>query len=185
MNNLSETMISSEQKFAGKILDVRLDIIRLPDGRVAEREYVRHNGAVAIMAVKNDGSIIMEEQFRYAQGRTFLEIPAGKLDFPDEDHLEAAKRELREETGAVAESMTYLGEYIPSPAILGEKIYMYLAEGLTFGETDLDDDEFINVSSYSLEELVDMVMNGEITDGKTQIAVLKLDRIRKDRQSRK
>ena len=102
-----------------------------------------------------------------------LEIPAGKLDSTDEDHVEAALRELREETGAHCERLTDLGLYRSTPAILDEKIDLYLAEGLTFGEMDLDEDEFLAVERIPLSTLLDMVMNGEITDGKTQVAILK------------
>ena len=119
----------------------------------------------------------MERQYRYAHGRTFFEIPAGKLDSPDEDPLEAAKRELREETGAIADKMTYLGRIDPTPALINEKIHLYLAERLSFGERELDDDEFLTVEAHPLPDLVDMVMSGEIKDSKTQIAVLKYDRI--------
>jgi ADP-ribose pyrophosphatase len=115
----------------------------------------------------------MERQYRYAHGRVFFEIPAGKLDSPDEDPLSAAKRELREETGAVAGKIEFLGELDTSPALVSEKIYMYLAEDLSFGECDPDDDEFLEIIKIPLSKLVDMVLSGEIEDGKTQSAVLR------------
>ncbi len=180
-DKLFEREISSKEVFSGKVIRACVDEIELPNGKRATREYVKHNGAVAIMAVTREGKILVEEQFRYAHRRVFLEIPAGKLDTPDEIPLEAAKRELREETGAVAEKMSYLGVYIPSPAILGERIYMYLAEGLDFGERELDEDEFLTVREYDLDTLLSMVMRGEIEDGKTQIAVLKYAQILRDR----
>ena len=175
--NLIEKEISSNEVFSGRVIRACVDEVELPNGNTATREYVKHNGAVAIMAVTREGKILIEEQFRYAHRRVFFEIPAGKLDSPEEKPLDAAIRELREETGAVAEKMTYLGVYIPSPAILGERIYMYLAEGLSFGERELDEDEFLTVSEYDLDTLLSMVMRGEIEDGKTQIAVLKYKEI--------
>jgi ADP-ribose pyrophosphatase len=119
----------------------------------------------------------MERQYRYAHGRMFFEIPAGKLDSAEEDPYDAAVRELREETGAKAEKMTYLGRIDPTPALINEKIHLYLAEGLSFGERELDEDEFLEVEAVPLSELVEMVMSGEIKDSKTQIAVLKLEKI--------
>jgi ADP-ribose pyrophosphatase len=121
----------------------------------------------------------MERQYRYPHGREFFEIPAGKLNYKDEDPLEAAKRELREETGAVAKKYTDLGEMVPSPAILGEKVRMYLAEDISFTERELDEDEFLDVERVPLEKLYSMVMAGEIADAKTQICVLKVASLKK------
>jgi ADP-ribose pyrophosphatase len=115
----------------------------------------------------------MERQYRYPHGRVFLEIPAGKLDYPEEDLSEAVSRELREETGAVAERYTYLGRIDTTPALINEKIHLYLAEGLTFGERELDEDEFLDVVKVPFAEVVEMIMRGEIPDAKTQTAVLK------------
>lgn len=102
-----------------------------------------------------------------------LEIPAGKLDYIGEDPEEAALRELREETGAIPKRFRFIGKYLGSPALLNEQIWMYLAEGLEFGENDLDDDEFLNVEKIPVDELVERILSGEIEDGKTQAAVLK------------
>jgi ADP-ribose pyrophosphatase len=110
------------------------------------------------------------------------EIPAGKLDSRDEDHVEAALRELREETGATCQKLTYLGLFRSTPAILDEKIDLYLAEGLTFGERDLDDDEFLNTVRVPLSDLVEDVMQGRITDGKTLVAILKVNEILRRRK---
>ena len=150
------------------------DTVLLPNGKEAVREVCIHIGAVAIIPMLDDGRVVMERQFRYPHARVFLEIPAGKLDSPDEDVLEAAKRELLEETGAVAEKYTDLGVMIPSPAVLSEKITLFLAEGLNFGDRSLDDDEFLDVELIPLSELYEMVMRGEIEDAKTAIAVLKV-----------
>ncbi len=175
--NIEEKFISREEIFNGIVLHVVRDTVELPNGNTAIREVCLHLGAVAIIPLLPDGRVIMERQYRYAHGRTFFEIPAGKLDSADEDPLEAAKRELREETGAVAGKITYLGRIDTTPALINEKVHLYLAEDLTFGERELDEDEFLETEAVPLNTLVDMVMSGEIKDSKTQIAVLKLSRI--------
>ena len=179
MGNLEEKFISRENIYDGVVLKVVRDTVELPDGNQAIRELCLHMGAVAIIPLLDDGRVLMERQYRYAHGRMFFEIPAGKLDSADEDPLDAAIRELREETGAVAEKMTYLGRIDPTPALINEKIYLYLAEGLKFGERELDEDEFLEVERIPLERMLEMVMSGEITDGKTQIAVLKVHLLKK------
>ena len=173
MSNLEEKQIKREEIFKGVALHVVKDEVLLPNGHRGVREISLHNGASAIIPILSDGRVIMERQFRYAHGRVMLEIPAGKLDTPDEIPLEAAKRELREETGAVAEKITFLGTIAPSPALIDEVIYLYMAEGLSFGERELDQDEFLDLELIHLDRLYEMVMQGEITDGKTQIAILK------------
>ena len=173
MKHLEEKFVSRKEIFDGHVLHVVCDTIELPNGKEATREICLHNGAVAIIPILPDGRVIMERQYRYAHGSVMLEIPAGKLDSADEIPLEAAARELREETGAIAGKMTYLGEIVASPALVSEVIHLYLAEELTFGERELDEDEFLDVEYIPHTELVDMVMRGEIPDGKTQIAVLK------------
>ncbi len=170
---LEEKQLSSENIFDGHVLHVRLDKITLPNGKEATREYCHHNGAVCVIPLTDEGEIICVRQYRYAMHEPLLEIPAGKLDTPDENPDDAAIRELREETGAICKKLTKLGMYYPSPAILDEKIHMYLAEGLTFGETDLDEDEFLEMVKVPLEDLAIMVLNGQIKDGKTQAAVLR------------
>ena len=177
---LVEEQLSREEIYKGALLHVVKDIVRLPNGAEACREYCLHPGAVCVIPLLSDGRVIMERQYRYAHRRVFYEIPAGKLDFPGEDPLEAAKRELREETGAIAETYTFLGELDTTPAMVDEKIYMYLAEGITFGERALDEDEFLTVETAPLSELVEKVMNGEIADAKTQIAILKVARLRSE-----
>ena len=172
-SELEEKQTSSTQIFDGKVLHVRLDGITLPNGEPATREYCHHNGAVCVIPVTDEGEIICVRQFRYPFHEALIEIPAGKLDAPDEDPTEAALRDLREETGAKCERLTYMGLYYPSPAILDEKIYMYLAEGLTFGETDFDEDEFLEIVRIPVDELCQAILKGEIRDGKTQAAVLR------------
>ncbi|MBQ8381520.1 MAG: NUDIX hydrolase [Clostridia bacterium] len=177
-SELTEKQLSREEIFRGKVLHLVNDTVLLPNGEKANREICLHVGAVCIIPILPDGRVIMERQFRYAHGRVFFEIPAGKLDSVYEDPLSAAKRELREETGAIAGKMTYLGELDTSPALVSEKIHMYLAEELTFGERELDEDEFLNVEYTPLKSLYNMVMSGEIRDAKTQIAVMKAAALR-------
>jgi len=179
MSNLIEKQIKREEIYDGVVLHVVKDTIELPNGKESLREFCLHVGAVCVLPLLPDGTVIMERQFRYAHNRVFFEIPAGKLNYKGEDPLDAAKRELREETGATAGKYTFLGELDTSPALLDEKIHMYLAEDLTFGDRDLDDDEFLDVEKVPLKDLYEMVMSGEIKDAKTQIAVLKVWNLRK------
>ena len=176
MNNekFFEGCISSESIFEGKVLDVRKDSVILPDGNTATREYCRHIGAVCVVPLTDENEIIFVRQYRYAQSRVMLEIPAGKLDSHGEDFIQATLRELREETGALCQRLEFIGDIIPSPAVLGEVIHMYLARGLSFGDTDFDEDEFIETVKMPIEKMVEMIMNGEIRDAKTQTAVLKV-----------
>lgn len=175
--SLKETKIDSKEIYDGAILHVYKDTVTLPNGKPAGREVVRHVGAVGIVPVTEDGKVIVERQYRYPLDMVITEIPAGKLDSKAEDRLEAAKRELREETGITADEWVDLGLYYPAAAYTDEKITLYLARGLHFGEQSLDDDEFLNLEAVPLTELVDHVMAGKITDGKTQVAILKAARL--------
>ena len=177
-----ERCISSELIFDGKVMRVFVDRIALPNGQESFREYTRHVGAVAVLPLTDEGEVVCVRQYRYAHGVVMTEIPAGKLDSRDEDHVEAALRELREETGASCEKLTYLGLFRSTPAILDEKIDLYLAEGLTFGECDPDEDEFLNTVRIPLSNLVEDVMQGRITDGKTQVAILQVNEILRRRK---
>ena len=183
-SELKESKISSECLYEGNVISVYRDVISLPNGNTSYREYNKHKGAVCVIPVTDTGDVILVRQHRYAVDEILLEIPAGKLDYVGEDHESAARRELREETGAVAGKLTYLGRYLGSPAILSECIYMYLAEELTFGETDFDEDEFIETVRMPLSELTEMVMRGEIPDGKTQIAALRAEKMLKGSSNR-
>lgn len=168
-----EKPVASESIYEGKVLHLFRDTVELSDGSEAFREVIRHNGAVCVLPLTDDGRVICVTQYRHAIGRLTLELPAGKLDSKDEDPLSAALRELKEETGCECDKMTSLGVMHGSPAILDEAITLYLATGLHRGEANPDDGEFLDVVSIPLGELADMVMRGEITDAKTQIAVLK------------
>lgn len=175
MNNekFFEKKIESKQIFEGKVLDVRKDKIVLPDGNPAYREYCKHIGAVCVLPLTEENEVVLVKQYRYAHSKVMLEIPAGKLDSNNEDFIEATLRELREETGITCGRLECLGDIIPSPAILTEVIHMYLARDLSFGDTDFDEDEFIEIVKLPIEKVVEMIMNGEIKDAKTQTAVLK------------
>jgi ADP-ribose pyrophosphatase len=144
-NKLIEREKSSELIFDGRVLHLYRDEVILPDGSEGVREYCNHNGGVCVLPLTDDGEVILVKQYRYAHRKCTLEIPAGKLDYAEEDHLEAAMRELREETGLTSANVTYLGEYIPSPALLSEVIYLYYATDLSIGAQDLDEDEFLSV----------------------------------------
>lgn len=170
---LEEVKIASKDIFDGHILHVYKDTVELPNGKEASRELIRHIGAVAVVPLTDDGNVIVERQFRYPLGQVITEIPAGKLDSFDEDRLEAIKRELREETGYVADEWMELGDYHPAAAYTDERITLYLATGLHKGERELDEDEFLDVIEVPLIDLVKDVAVGKITDGKTQVAILK------------
>ena len=177
--NLEEKQLSYDYKFKGKIINLRVDEALLPNGSTATREVVEHNGGICVVPITENGEVLMVEQYRYPYSEVVLEIPAGKRD-GNEEPLEGGKRELREETGAVAENYTFLGELYPTPGYCGEIIYMYLATGLSYGETDPDEDEFLNLKKIPLETAVEMIMSGEIKDAKTQAAILKAERLLKN-----
>lgn len=173
LNELREEKISSRDIFRGRVLHVVEDEVMLPNGKQSIREIVHHRGAVCIVPITDAGEVVCVKQFRYAHGETVLEIPAGKLEESDTDPLDAAIRELSEETGATAEHIEYLGRLYTSPAILDEIIYMYMATGLKFGESHTDEDEFLELVRIPLDELKGMIMRGEVPDSKTQAAVLR------------
>lgn len=176
-DNLTEKRLSGELIYDGCVVHLWRDEIELPDGGRGVREIVRHVGAVAVLPLTDKGEVICVRQYRYPFAEVLLEIPAGKLDSPDEDIIEAARRELREETGAVGGELIPLGTLYPSVAIFDEKIHMFAAVGFDMGETDRDEDEFMEVDKIPLSTLVEMVMSGEIRDAKTQTAVLKVARL--------
>ena len=168
-----EKLIHRAPAFEGRMLHVFDDEVEI-HGHKTTREVVLHPGASAIIPVTGDGEILFVRQYRYAVEQPLLEIPAGKLDYIGEDPREAALRELREETGAVASELIPLGPFYPTCAYSTEVIQMFLARGLSFGERELDEDEFLNVFRLPLRELVEKVLNGEIPDAKTQAAALRV-----------
>lgn len=173
-SHLIETPLASELIYDGKIVHLYKDTVTLPNGQPALREVIRHVGAVCVVPLTDEGEVVCVRQFRYPTAQVLLEIPAGKLDSKQEDHVKAALRELKEETGAVCRTLTHLGPLLATPAYVDEVIDMYLAEGLTFGDCNPDDDEFLDVVRIPLAELVDRILRGEITDAKTQTAILKV-----------
>lgn len=165
--------------FKGKIINLRRDEILLPNGDTAFREVVEHPGGVCVAALTEDEEILLVRQFRYPYMEETLEIPAGKRDRRDENPLECGKRELREETGAVAGKYISLGELYPTPGYCGEIIWMFGATELTFGEAEPDDGEFVETERIPLDKAVEMVLSGKIKDAKTQTAILKMAFLRK------
>ena len=174
---LAEKQLSTEEIYNGVILHVIRDKVMLPNGDTSGRELIRHVGAVAVVPVTDDGKVIVERQFRYPIDEVITEIPAGKLDSKEEDRLSAAKRGLEEETGITADEWIELGDYLPTCAYSDEKISLYLARSLHFGEQKLDEDEFLTLKEVPLEDLIQEIMEGKITDGKTQTALLKAARL--------
>lgn len=170
--SLAEKQLDSTNVYDGKLLHVFKDNIELPGGKKSTREYIKHLGAVAIVALDEKGRIAIEHQYRYPFHTDLVEIPAGKLDYAGEDLLEAAERELREETGIVARKLEYLGPLYPTVAYSTEIIHLYLATGLSFGERELDEDENINIEMIDLQKAVSMVLEGRIPDAKSQAAIL-------------
>lgn len=169
---LIEKTLSSETIFDGRILHVRRDTVRLPDGGEAFREVVDHPGGVAVLPLDADGCVTLVRQFRYPFQRVLLELPAGKLE-KGEDHRACGLRELEEETGMTAGEFTYLGGLYLSPGYSSEVLHLYLARELRQGTSHPDEGEFLNVEKMPFQELLDRVMAGEIHDAKTVAAVLK------------
>ena len=180
MSKLIEKQLNSTSVFDGVLLHVKKDEIELPNGRKSVREYIKHPGAVCVIPIDGDGNVIIERQYRYPVGEILIEIPAGKLNSREEDPEDACRRELREETGYVAGKLTYLGFFYPSPAYTDERIYMYMAEELSLGERELDDDEFIDVERIPFETLYGEVIAGNIRDIKTQACVLRAKELLKE-----
>lgn len=168
---LTEKTLTSREVYRGRILRVREDTVRLPNGKTAEREVAEHPGGVGILAL-DGGDVLLVRQYRYAFSRVLTEIPAGKRE-PGEEPFITAQRELREEIGATAGKWTELGALIASPGCYGEVLYLYMAQELTFGDTHPDEDEFLDVVRMPFDRAVELCMTGELTDAKTVIALLK------------
>ena len=168
--------MTEDVAWTGRIFNVDRLRVELPDGRMAIRDVVRHPGAVAVVALTEDGRICLVRQYRTALGRVTVEIPAGKL-APGEDPLECANRELLEETGMTAERIAFLTTIATSDGFCDELIHIYMATGISFSRSNPDADEFINVDLVPLGELVDAVLDGRIEDAKTVVGALVCDAI--------
>ena len=169
---IMEKNVSRERKFNGIILNIDHLTNELPNGKLAKREVAVHVGAAAVLPVDDEGNVYLVRQFRAPIDQILLEIPAGKLDHVDEDRFLAAKRELKEETGLEANNWLHLCDTFTTAGFSNEKISLYLARDLIFGESRPDEDEFLNIVKLPFEEAFNMVMNGEIRDAKTQITLL-------------
>ncbi len=171
MQKLTETFVSGEEVYSGRLLKVQRDVVRLPDGSIGSREYIRHPGAVMVLPQFEDGSVLLERQYRYPHRREFIELPAGKLE-PGEPHEETARRELREETGYVASEWTRLTVIHTSIAYTNEAIELWLAKGLRHEGQSLDAGEFLEVMRVPMAEALAMVRDGRITDAKSVAGLL-------------
>ena len=169
--HLREELVSSEELLKGQFLVARRDTVSLPDGSLAQREYVCHPGAVVVVAELADGRFVLERQWRYPLGKAFTEFPAGKLD-PGEDPWRCAQRELREETGYTARRWAYAGPVHLAIAYSTEVIHLFFARDLHAGERRLDPGEFLDVFPASLQEMLDWVRSGQVTDAKTLFCLL-------------
>jgi ADP-ribose pyrophosphatase len=174
--NYEEKTVSEKHIYKGNIINVDNLTVTLPDGRQATRDIVRHPGASVIVPLNEKGEVYMVRQFRKPIDTVTLEIPAGKLD-PGEDPLECAKRELKEETGLDAKEIRHLVSIHSTPGFSNEVLHLYSATGLSEGESCTDEDEFISTERYPVAELIEMILNGRITDAKTIIGVLLADKI--------
>ena len=168
MSDLKEDKISSTQIFSGKLIDLYLDNVRLPNGKQSTREWLNHPGAVCLVPILNNGDILLIRQFRYGPREEFIEIPAGKLD-KNEEPLKCGLRELEEETGYKSNKLTFLTNIHPAIGFSNEKMWMYLAEELELSEKKLDDDEFLELLPTPLNVALEWVFSGKITDVKTII----------------
>ena len=181
-------VLSSEVAFEGPLFRVLREEVREPGDKTSSRDIIRHNGSVVILAVvdasKKDPLIVMERQYRHAAGQYLWEVPAGKMD-EGEERLAAAKRELKEETGYRAKKWTKLVRYFASPGFLGEWMQVFLAEGLIAGEATLEEDELLEVVLVPLSEVLQMIDEGKILDGKTLVSVQLYSRLRAKRKRAK
>lgn len=173
---IAEKPLSEDTVWTGRIFSVSRLHVELPDGREAIRDVVRHSGAVAVVALTDDGRICLVRQYRTAIGRVTVEVPAGKLD-PGEDPLDCAHRELLEETGYTAKKMAYLTTITTTPGFTDEVIHLYMATGLEFSKSSPDADEFLNVDLVELPQFIDAVLDGKVEDTKTIVGALICDAV--------
>jgi len=171
--HLVEQRKYSEKVFSGELLHVFKDEAILPDSSTGRREWIQHPGACAVVPMFGNGDCVLIQQFRYPAQQLFWEVPAGKIDF-DEDPLSTASRELEEETGYRAEQLTYIGHFYPAIGYADEIIHIYLAEGLTQGAQNTDQDEFLNIYRVPFEEALSMIDSGDINDAKTISSIIRV-----------
>ena len=170
--DFTETTTECDYVYKGRIVNLRNDLIKLPNGKASQREFVEHRGGVAVLAVTDDGFVPLVRQFRYPLGAQIWEIPAGTLEI-GENPDDAIRRELAEEAGLKAESITSLGAFYPTVGYSNEIIRLYLAKGLTYVGAKPDEDEFLEIKYFPIDELRKKCLSGEITDSKTIIALFK------------
>ena len=175
MSKLKETPKSSEKIFSGRLIDLYFDHIELPNGKSSTREWIKHPGAVCIIPILPNGNLCLIRQYRYGPRAEFIEIPAGKLDV-GEDPLVCAKRELEEEIGYIAGKLTFLTNIHPAIGFSNEKMWVYLAEDLILSKQNLDQDEFLELYPLPVKKAIDLIYEGKITDVKTVIGILWLDK---------
>ena len=175
-DHLKETRVDGEIAYDGHFLKVSRDRVKLPDGKITQREFIRHPGAVVILALFGDGRVLLERQFRYPNEQVFIEFPAGKID-PGEASLACAKRELEEETGYTATDWQFVCTIHNAIAYSDEHLDLFLARGLTAGDAKLDDGEFLETFTATIPEMLEMVKRGDITDVKTVIGTFWLEKI--------
>ena len=175
MSKLKETQKSSEKIFSGKLIDLYFDHVELPNGKSSTREWIKHPGAVCVIPILPNSNLCLVRQYRYGPREEFIEIPAGKLN-AGEDPLVCAKRELEEEIGYSAGKLTFLTNIHPAIGFSNEKMWMYLAEELILSKQDLDQDEFLELYPLCIDKAIDLIYQGKITDVKTIIGILWLDK---------
>lgn len=168
---VEEKTLSSQRIYEGQVLNLRRDEVSVKDGKTSYREIIEHRGGVALAAITDEGKMVMVRQYRKAAEKAVLEVPAGKIEENEEPQITAA-RELKEETGYSAEHIRFLTSFYSSIGYSTEKIYLYLATGLTPGETEFDDQEAIDILEYDCNDLKEMILSGELEDGKTIVAIL-------------
>jgi ADP-ribose pyrophosphatase len=173
--DLKETRVESVLVYEGDFMRVHKDSVMLPDGALTSREYIAHPGAVAVLAMLDNGNLVMERQYRYPPQREFIELPAGKIDH-GEDILVCAQRELLEETGYVAKEWTHLTTAWPCIGYADERMEYFLARGLTHQGSNLDEGEFLEVFELSLPEAIDWIRLGKINESKTIVGLFWLEK---------
>ncbi len=169
--SIAEKTLKTERIYEGKVINLRVDTVELPDKKYSKREIVEHPGAVGIIGISNEGQVILVRQYRKAVDDFLLEIPAGKME-PKEDPLECARREFKEETGYSASNFHFLSQCYTSPGFSNEKIFLYKAENLFKGIAEPDEDEYIEIVKIGFTKALAKIAKGEIQDCKTIMAIL-------------